>query len=521
MDATTTRATRREWTGLAVLALPTLLLSLDISVLYLALPHLTADLGATGSQQLWILDIYSFMLAGFLVTMGTLGDRIGRRRLLLIGASCFGVASVLCAYSWSPEMLIVARALLGIAGATLMPSSMALIRNMFADPQQMGKALGVWFACFMGGQALGPVVGGVLLEQFWWGAVFLLGVPVMVVLLVAAPVLLPEYRDENAGKLDLTSVALSLLAILPVIYGFKELARDGWSAISILTVLVGVGVGVLFVRRQRRLDDPLLDVRLFRQRTFSTALAVMLLGGILMAGATLMSTLYLQVASGLSPLRAGLWMVPENIALIIASVVGPMLAGKIRPSHVVALGIALAGAGLLVQTLVPTNDGIPVLVTGLVIASFGVALPMPVTMNLMLSSAPPERAGSASSMQETSGEFGVAVGVAAMGSLGTLVYRSQLADTMPAGVPAETAEAASESLASAVTVAPELADAVRTDFLETAREAFTTGLNVVAGVGGTLFLGMAVLAALVLRRADDSAEHTEHTQQNDAETPTG
>jgi len=202
-----TRATRREWLGLAVLALPTLLLSLDISVLYLALPQLSIDLGADSTQQLWILDIYSFMLAGFLVTMGTLGDRIGRRRLLLIGAVAFGVTSVLAAYATSPEMLIATRALLGISGATLMPSTMALIRNMFRDPKQMAAAIGIWFACFMGGMTLGPLVGGALLSTFWWGSAFLLGVPFMALLLVTGPVLLPEYRDGTAGRLDLASVA--------------------------------------------------------------------------------------------------------------------------------------------------------------------------------------------------------------------------------------------------------------------------------------------------------------------------
>src|SRR5215210_4139161 len=222
------RAGRREWVGLVVLALPTLLLSLDLSVLYLALPNLSADLGASATQQLWIIDIYSFMLAGFLVTMGTLGDRIGRRRLLLIGAAAFGAASMLAAYSASAGMLIAARAILGVAGATLMPSTMALIRNMFENPRQMGLALGVWFSCFMGGMALGPLVGGILLERFWWGSAFLLGIPFMALLLAVGPVLLPEYRDESAGRLDLRSVALSLAAILPAIYGLKELARHGW-----------------------------------------------------------------------------------------------------------------------------------------------------------------------------------------------------------------------------------------------------------------------------------------------------
>jgi DHA2 family multidrug resistance protein-like MFS transporter len=211
------RAGRREWIGLAVLALPTLLVSIDVSVLFLALPHLSEDLGADSTEQLWITDIYGFMTAGFLVTMGTLGDRIGRRRLLLIGGTLFGLASLLAAFSASPEMLIAARALMGIAGATLLPSTLALISNMFRDPKQMGMAIAVWGTCFMAGIALGPVVGGAMLDAFWWGSVFLLAVPVMAVLLVAAPLFLPEFSDPDAGRLDLVSVALSLVTILPAI----------------------------------------------------------------------------------------------------------------------------------------------------------------------------------------------------------------------------------------------------------------------------------------------------------------
>ncbi|ETK37886.1 MFS transporter [Microbispora sp. ATCC PTA-5024] len=488
------RAGRREWIGLAVLALPTLLLSLDISVLYLALPHLSADLGAGGTEQLWILDVYSFALAGFLVTMGTLGDRIGRRRLLLAGAAGFGLASVLAAYATSPAMLIAARVLLGVAGATLMPSTMALIRTMFQDPRQMGQAVGVWFSCFLGGMTLGPLVGGLLLEHFWWGSAFLLGVPFMVVLLVAGPILLPEHRDPAAGRLDPASVALSLGAILPVVYGLKELARNGLHAVPVLAVVAGAAVAVVFVRRQRRLTSPLLDLRLFRNPVFTMALAVGLLGGIVMAGISLMSTLYLQTVAGLSPMGAGLWLAPQNVAMVAATVVAPVLARRLPPAYVIALGLAIAAVGLLVHTQVA---GVGLLVIGLVLASFGVALPMSLTMSLLLRSAPPERAGSAASLSETGGEFGVAVGVAAMGSLGALVYRSHLA--LPAGLPAQTAEAVKGGVAAAVASARELPAALGADVLDAARAAFTSGLHVVAAVGAVIFMGTAVLAAVVLR----------------------
>ncbi|MEV6283464.1 MFS transporter [Kribbella sp. NPDC051770] len=498
-ETTTLRATRREWIGLAVLALPTLLLSLDISVLYLALPKLSADLGANSTQQLWILDIYSFLLAGFLVTMGTLGDRIGRRKLLLIGAGAFGVASMLAAWSSSPEMLIATRALLGVAGATLMPSTMALIRNLFRDPQQMGQAIGLWFSCFMGGMLLGPVVGGVLLEHFWWGSAFLLGVPVMALLLVVGPVLLPEYKDPDAGRLDLASVVLSLATILPAIWGLKELARSGWAVWPVLALAAGVAVGVLFVRRQQALEHPLLDLSLFRLPRFSPALGVQFAGGVVMAGIAFQAALFLQVVEGLSPLHAGLWLIPQNVAMIAGLTLAPRLGQRWPTSTVVAGGLVLCAAGLLVVTLTASDGGLGVLVGGLVIASFGMGLPMALTMNLMMAATPPQRAGSAASLNETSGEAGIALGIALLGSLGTLVYRHSLDGELPAGLPSGAADQSLQSVTAAVATAGQLPGQLGTELEALAKAAFTSGLHAVAAVGAVLFLGCAVMAAVRLR----------------------
>ncbi|MBO3746825.1 MFS transporter [Streptosporangiaceae bacterium NEAU-GS5] len=496
MNTTTTKAGRREWIGLAVLALPTLLLSLDVSVLYLALPQLSTGLGADANQQLWIMDIYSFMLAGFLTTMGTLGDRIGRRRLLLIGGAAFGVASIAAAYAPTPELLIVARALLGVAGATLMPSTMALIRNMFHDPKQMGAAIGVWFTCFLGGMALGPLVGGVLLEHFWWGSAFLLGVPFMVALLILGPALLPEFRDSSAGRLDLASVALSLVTILPVIYGLKTLARDGWQPAAATAIAVGVIMGVLFVRRQNRLTHPHIDLRLFRNRVFSVTLSTMLLGGIVMAGISLMSTLYLQTVVGLSPLHAGLWLIPQYIAMIICVMSGPALATRIRPAYVMALGLLMGAAGFAELTQIGAASGPGAQAVGLILASGGIALPMGLGTGIVMQAAPPEKAGSAASLSETGGEFGVAMGVATLGTLGAVVYRSQLADLMHGAVPA----GAQESVTAAFATAAHLPGSAAATLLDAARTAFTSGLNVVAAVGVLVFAGLTVSTAIVLRQ---------------------
>src|SRR6266511_5501713 len=348
-DMTTERQPRagwREWAGLAVLALPTLMVALDLFVMLLAVPHLSTALHASSTQQLWILDVYGFMVAGLLLTMGTLGDRIGRRRLLLAGAAAFGVASLLAALSTSAGMLIAARALLGVAGATVAPSTLSLIRNMFLDPRQRTVAISVWITSFSVGGAIGPLAGGVLLEWYWWGSVFLLAVPVMGLLLVLGPMLLPEFRDPQAGRLDLVSAGMSLVAVLAVVWGLKQLAQDGPGWPSALSIVVGLAVGVVFVRRQHTLADPLLDMRLFRVPAFSAALTTNVLSFFVGFGALLFIAQYLQLVLGLSPLRAGLWTVPSGGGFILGSMLTPVLASRVRPGLVMAGGLGLAAVGL-------------------------------------------------------------------------------------------------------------------------------------------------------------------------------
>src|SRR6266540_3710506 len=498
-SASTAKAGRREWLGLAVLALSALMLSVDISVLFLALPQLSADLEPSITQQLWISDIYGFMLAGFLVTMGTLGDRIGRRRLLLIGAAAFGTASVVAAFSLNAPMLIVSRAILGIAGATLAPSTLALISNMFRDEKQRGSAIAIWTSCFIGGIALGPVLGGVLLDTFWWGSAFLIGVPVMAVLLVVGPRVLPEFRDPNAGRLDLTSVALYLAAVLPAIYGFKEIARNGWQPVPIATVGAGVAFGVLCVRRQWRLAYPLFDLRLFRNRTFRSVVTIFLLVGVIQSGAFLMVNLYLQLVEGLSPLQAGLRLLPAAFAMIAATMAAPRIASRIRPASVMAASLVISAAGYLVISRVPASMGVTALMVGLAITNVGVGPIVALGYGLVLSAAPPEKAGSAASVNETGGEFGVALGIALLGTLGTAIYRFKMEDAIPAGVRADIADAARESISGAVSAAAHVPGRSGAGLLEAAHQAFTTALNTVAGISAIVFVGLAVLAAMSLR----------------------
>jgi DHA2 family multidrug resistance protein-like MFS transporter len=473
-------------------------------VLFLALPHLSVDLGANANQQLWITDIYGFMIAGFLVTMGTLGDRIGRRRVLLTGAAGFCIASVLAASAGSPETLIAARVLLGIAAATVMPSVLALITNMFPDPKQMGTAIGIWASAIMAGVVLGPPIGGLMLAHFWWGSVFLLGVPVMLLLLVTGPALIPEYRDPNAGRIDLASVVLSLAALLPIVYGLKELARTGWGQVPFTAILAGLAFAVAFVSRQRRLEDPLLDLRLFGNRALSAGLTLSLLIGAIMAGTGLMAALYMQMVEGLTPLQAGMWLLVPSLLMIGGANLAPLIARRVRPAYVLVVGMVIAVVGMVVLTQVSSTAGLATLMTGLVIVYIGGSPVGVLVSHMIMTSAPPERAGAASSLSSTGGELGVALGVATLGSLSAVVYRGQL--TVPADTPRPAAASARESIASAVATARDLPGAMGTDLLESARAAFTSGLHAVTGVTALLFLGLAIITAAWLRHVPPTGE---------------
>jgi DHA2 family multidrug resistance protein-like MFS transporter len=514
------RAGRRQWLGLAVLALSTLVVTIDVYVMLLALPHVSADLGASSIEQLWIMDIYGFVLAGLLVTMGTLGDRIGRRKLLFIGAGAFAVASVVAAYSTSPEMLIAARALLGIAGATLAPSTMSLIRNLFPDPKQMGLAIGIWAMCFSVGALVGPLVGGAMLEHFWWGSVLLLGVPAMVLLLILGPALLPEYRDPNAGKVDITSVVLSFVAVLPVIYGLKELASDGWAVGPVASLLFGLAFCVVFALRQRRLSNPLLDLKLFRIRAFSTALGGMMFGTMLMGSIMLFITQDLQLVEGLSPLQAGLWMLPSVIANTVSFLVAPILARRFRPAYLIGGGLVISVVGLLILTQVDTVSGPLTLAMGFAVIFLGAGPLVTLGVNLVLVSVPPEKAGSAAALNETSGQFGYAFGIAALGSIGAAIYTNR-AD-FPADLSAADTATATASLADATYLASQLQGELGAAVLNTAREAFVSGLHLVAAISAGLLAVVAVLTTTLLRHVPPTgtvAEPEETTEDDLARTP--
>lgn len=495
------RAGAREWWGLAVIALPCMVYAMDMTVLNLALPAIDAALKPSPSQLLWIVDIYGFMVAGFLVTMGTLGDRIGRRRLLLIGAAAFAVASLLAAFAHSAPMLIAMRALLGVAGATLAPSTMSLIRSMFHDDRERQFAIGVWIASFSLGATIGPLVGGVLLQFFWWGSVFLVALPVMALLLCLGPRLLPEYRDANAGRIDLSSVALSLLAVLPTVYGLKRLAEHGgFDAEGAASLLAGVAFAVGFVRRQRSLAAPLLDLGLFRRPAFSAALAVYGLSCMAMFGVSLFIAQFLQLVLQLSPLHAGLATAPWALAFVAGSLAAPRLARHVPPLSVLVGGMVVAAAGFGIMAFVGGPASLSLLIAGTVVMSLGMAPVFTIGNELIITSAPMERAGAASAMAETASEFGGAFGIAWIGSIGMWVYRHSL-ESSPGGVfgVGQLPASSRATLGATLELSRSLSAGEAAALQQAARAAFADALQAAMLIGLAIVLLAAVLAARILR----------------------
>ncbi|MFF8593232.1 MFS transporter [Streptomyces sp. NPDC015220] len=488
----TGRAGRREWTALGVLMLPLLLVSMDVSVLYFAIPAISADLEPSGTQQLWIFDVYAFVLAGLLMTMGSLGDRVGRRRLLLIGAAAFGAASLVAAYADSAETLIAARAVLGIGGATLMPSTMAIVRTMFTDPAQRAKAIGVWSAVTTGGIALGSVLSGVLVQYFWWGSVFLVNLPAMALLLVLGPILLPESKDPAPGRFDLLSVPLSMAAVLPVVYGLKEIPSEGVRPLYVVSITVGLLFAALFVRRQRTAAAPMIPPALFRGRGFAPAVVLNLVSSFAMTGSAFFTTQYLQSVLGKSAMEAALWALLPSLPIGMAAPLATSLVHKgVDRAYVVTAGFAIAAAGYVMLALAGT-DSLRLVLTACAVLASGIVMVMSQMTDLALGAAPVERAGTASSLLETGAEFGGALGMAVLGSIGTAVYRHEI----PSGAPAP----AHETLGGALAVAARLPGRTGQALVTAAREAFTSGMHGAAVAAAAVLVLAAAAAAASLRR---------------------
>ncbi|MEU5156060.1 MFS transporter [Glycomyces sp. NPDC021274] len=489
------RITAKQGSALAVLVLPVLLISIDMTVLGFAVPFLSEDLAPTSSQLLWIVDVYGFMLAGLLVTMGTLGDRVGRRRLLVIGSAAFAAASVLAAYAPTAETLIAARALLGLAGATLMPTTLALMRNLFHDDRQRKFAIAIWASGFSAGAAAGPIIGGWLLEHFWWGSVFLMAAPVSLAVVVVAPLLVPESKDPNPGRIDLPSVALSFLAMFPFVYGVKTIAEHGLSWTAVVSLTAGIAFGAAFIARQLRLEHPLIDVGLFRLRRFSASLATNFTIVFAMISSLFLLTQYLQLVLGFSPMEAGLLLLPEMAISVVAGLFAVRLSERIGMVRTIIGGLAFVIAGFAGMSLVRVDEGALVVVAASIFIGIGAGLAQTVTNDAILAAAPADRAGAASAISETAYELGGAMGVALLGSLATGIYRTEMAD----------APVRAETLGEAAHLAATLPTATGDALMEAARNAFTDGLRTVAVIAAVLVLIATIAVGRALRTQPSKA----------------
>lgn len=508
--ATGPRAPWRDWVALALLMFPVLLVAVDNTALTFALPAIASSLTASGVELLWIVDAYPLVLAGLLVAMGSLGDRIGRRRLLFVGSAGFAAVSAVTAFAPSAEWLIAGRAGLGLFGAMLMPSTLSLIRNIFPQPNRRRLAVAIWAAGFSGGAALGPIAGGWLVEHFWWGAVLLVAVPIILPLLLLGPALIPESRDPKPGRVDVPSIALSLLVMVPVVYGIKALATHGPAPEAFASIGTGLLMGYVFIRRQRALarihrtdhsTAPMLDVSLFGNRIFSTAIVANVLALFSFNGFILFLAQHLQLLEGQSPSASGVAMVPALIATVVAGLLVVPLVRKVRPGFVVAGGLLLSAAGYFLVAFGDHSQGPSLLLAALLVLCLGVGAAETISNDLILGAAPADEAGAAAAISETGYEVGSLLGTAILGSILTASYQGNL--RLPAGVselaPAAATSQAGETLAGAVDLARMLPAPLAEAVTAAARTAFDSGVHVTASIALVLMSGACVLAAVVLR----------------------
>lgn len=490
--ASRTPATKK-WLGLAILTLPCAIYSMDLTVMELAIPTLSAQLKPTAMQLLWMLDIYGFVLAGMLIPMGALAERFGRRRLLLIGAGAFSLVSIGAAFATNSATLIVMRAALGAAGATIAPTTLSLIRQMFEVAEERERAIGVWAAAYSVGAGAGPLVGGYILQQFGWKAIFLIGLPAMLTVILLGPKILPEYRNTKVGGVDFLSAGISLVSVLTVILGLKMSVEYGPSLSAAAFVGLGIVLGVAFVHRQMRLEIPLIDFELLRTPTFPAALAIYSLVSFVSFGSLVFVAQYMQLVLGLSPLKAGLWGMPFALMLAIGSSVLPWLERCMPRKAVLCVGLYIAaiGFGMLCSMQVGTAPGTVAAVS--CVYAFGLACAFTSTLNVILEATSVEQAGTASTVAETSSELGGALGIALLGSLGFAVYRSSLH-----GILAAAADGLPPTPGAAIQMF-QVSTEYGSRIVQACREAFVSCLHITSGASAVILVGAAMLALCGVR----------------------
>ena len=491
-------ATTKQWFALGVLMLPTLLVSIDNTVLSFALPSIARDLRPSAVAQLWIVDVYPLVLAALLVGTGNLGDRFGRRRLLLIGASGFGIVSVLAAFAPDATSLVLARILLGVFGAMLMPSTLSLLRSLFADRRQRRLAIAIWAAGFSAGSAIGPLVGGVLLENFWWGSVFLVAVPFLLPLLIFAPVLIPESKDPTPGPFDLGSILLSILTLGPAVYAIKELAAEGVGVLPVVLLVIAALSGFFFVRRLLGQANPMLDMQLFRVPSFSGAVLVNLVSVFSLLGLLFFLTQHLQLVEGLSPFDAALALTPGILVIIVAGLAVVPLVRFVRPGYLMAGGLTLSLLAYGSIALTGSDATVLSYIVAFCVLGAGIGSAETLSNDLIISSVTPDKAGAASGVSETAYELGAVLGTAVLGSILTASYRSTI--EIPEGLNATDSTAARETLGGAVEVASSAPAGVGEQLLDSARHAFDSGVVTTSWVAVAL-MAVAITITLVTLRS--------------------
>ncbi|MFE3603098.1 MFS transporter [Streptomyces sp. NPDC059142] len=507
MSGTTTAGARvraagggaNRWLVLLILCVSLLLVALDATVLHVAVPAVTADLRPSGVELLWIVDAYPLVCAALLILFGTLGDRVGRRRVLLTGYALFGVASALAAFADSPPVLIAARALLGVGGAMIMPATLSILRAVFPDRRERAMAIGIWTAVAAVGAAVGPVLGGFLVEHFWWGSVFLVNLPLLAVLMPLGRFVLPESKGAGDGPWDVLGALTAAAGVLGVVYGVKRLgAGEGpLGPMTLVPLCAGAALLVLFVRRQRRRAHPLIDVRMFARPTFSTSVGCIVLAMLALVGLELIAVQYLQLVLGLSPLQTGLRLLPLTFAAMAAGVTGSATLRRMGPRRMVAWGFVLTAAAVLLLVMMGQHDRPALLTTGFVLLGFGLQTTLFGAYESMLSEAPPEQAGGAAAIGETSYQLGAGMGIALLGSVMNAVYAPAMASVK--GVPPGASTAAADSLGEAYQVAARLGGSAGQALRTAARESYVHGLHVTLLVSAGLLL-LGAVAALRLPR---------------------
>ncbi|EFL27249.1 LOW QUALITY PROTEIN: putative drug resistance transporter, partial [Streptomyces himastatinicus ATCC 53653] len=522
MSGTTTARTRRtaavprqwlgteaggganRWVVLLVLCVSLLLVAVDATVLHVAVPAVTEDLRPGAIELLWIVDAYPLVCASLLILFGTLGDRVGRRRVLLLGYAFFGAASALAAFAATPQILIVARALLGVGGAMIMPATLSILRQVFPDRRERALAIGIWSAVAAVGAAVGPLLGGFLVENFWWGSVFLVNLPLMAVALPVGRWLLPESTGDRDGPWDVLGALMAAGGLFCLVFGVKRMGSGTGllDAVTATPVLVGLAVLVLFVRRQRARTHPLVDLKLFARPAFSISVGCIVVALLALVGLELIAAQYLQLVLGLTPLETGLRLLPLTFAAMAAGLVGSRMLQRLGPRMMVGLGFVLTAVGVLSLITMGQSDQPAVLVGGFLVLGFGLETTLFSAYESMLNEASAKSAGGAAAIGETSYQLGAGIGIALLGSVMNAAYKPGVSSV--AGVPGKASADASQSLGAAYEVSGQLGGKSGAALMAAARASFVHGLHVTLAVSAGLLL-MGALAALRLPKTMECA----------------